>query len=425
MNENGLGNNLVEQPYYLSEILGARVTQNGKKIGKLADMVINDKGKLPEVTQFYVTRSFGNPSLLIPWVKVVSITPKEIAVDIESLGKYEGEPSEETVLLKDHILDKKVLDMEDREVEVVYDVKMALRNNKLYASEVDLSKYGLLRRMGLKRVANFIYRLADKIRDQPISWTYIQPLPTQISSFRGDVKLKVLKERLADIPPVDLADILEELDPQQRIMLFAELDTEHASDTLEEIDPNVQRQLLASLRKEKVVQLINEMTPGQAADVLSALPFTEAKAIIRLLNKEKSKKIKSILEKQEEKIQNFATVNLIKFDPDDTAEEVRKEFHIKARDKDVVMYMYVVDGDEKLLGVIDIKELMQAKDDAHLKDIMSATIIDLKPESTLKDAYAIFARYGFRAIPITDENGKLMGAVPYRDVMNLTHRFLE
>lgn len=426
MNENISQNINQFQPFYfLSEILGAKVVLRGKKIGKLSDIIIKENGKIPVVTHFYITRSFGNPSLLIPWENIRSMIDKEIVIDIEDMEKYEGIPDEEVVLLKDYILDKKVLDIEDREVEIVYDVKLVIKNNKLYVSDVDLSRYGLLRRMGLKGFANLIYKLADKIKDETISWTYIQPLPTKISTFKGNVKLKILKEKLSEIHPVDLADILEELDPEQRATIFDKLDTEHASNVLEEIDPSVQRDLVSSLKKEKAALLIDEMTPGQAADVLAALPSAEANIILKLLNEEKAKKIQSILEKQEENILNFATLNFLKFAPDMTVEQARGEYQRIARGKDVVMYLYVVDKQDELLGVIDIKELLQASDGALLKDIMVKSIISLKTESTLKEASAMFARYSFRAIPVICENNKIGGVVLYRDVMNLTHHFLE
>lgn len=249
------------QSYFLSSILGARVFWKGTKIGRLSDLVILD-GVIAEVTHFYITRSFGNPSLLVPWEKVSSLGAKKIVIDIENLEKYQAEPSKGMVLLKDHIVDKKVLDIDGREVEVVYDVKLVVRNNKLYVTDVDLSRYGLLRRMGFKWLADFIYNLADKVKEQTISWSYVEPLPAQLTSFKGAVKLKVLKDKLSEIHPVDLADILEELEPEQRNIVFDQLDTDHASDTLEEISPNVQRMLIASLKKERVAQLLNEMTPG-------------------------------------------------------------------------------------------------------------------------------------------------------------------
>ena len=417
--------NQKNKEYFLSEILGSKVVSKGKRIGKLSDIVIKEGGKIPEVTHIYVTRSFGNPPLMIPWEKVASLATTETVVDIETIKQYAGEPEKEAILLKDHILDKKILDTEGREVEVVYDVKMVLRNNKLYVSDVDLSRYGLLRRIHLGSVANFIYNLAAKIKNQTISWTYIQPLPTQIGSFRGDVKLNILKEKLSEIHPVDLADILEELDSEQRTMIFNQLDTEKASDTLEEIDPIVQRDLISSLKKEKVVQLINEMTPGQAADILAVLPYADAKPLLRSLKQDNARKIEAIIEKHEERILNYTTQKFLKISPDTTAEKAQEEYHIRAKGLDVVMYLYIADETDKLIGVLDIKELLQAEGKSALKEVMIENVITLKPDSTMRDAEAIFDRYDFRAIPVTDVKGKIIGVVPYRDVMNLTHHFLE
>ncbi|MCX5752773.1 MAG: CBS domain-containing protein [Candidatus Krumholzibacteria bacterium] len=418
-NKNG-----VEHIYSLTDIIGYRIMLHGKRIGKLADLVVVEHIKLPEVTNVVIARPFGHPSIIVPFEKVLSIEPKQVTIDIEAEEPYVRELRSEEILLKDHVLDKKVVDIEGREVEIVYDIRLVKRAGKLFVTDVDLSKYGLLRRIGLKRLANFIYSLADKIKEQTVSWAYIQPLPPTISLFKGDVKLNILKEKLSDMHPVDLADILEELDREQRVAIFDGLDTEHASDTLEEIDPNVQRDLVFSLTKERVAELIDEMTPGQGADILSVLAWEDVATIMKMLSPENASKIESILKKQDENILNFTTQEFLKLPPGMTADEVEDGFRGLARGKDVIMYLYVVDEQDKLLGVIDIKELLMAKDSDRLGDIMTETIISLNPDNTLKEASAMFARYGFRAIPVTDENGRILGVIHYRDMMNLNHRFL-
>lgn len=420
-------NKIEEYKFFLSDIVGRKTIHNGKKIGTLQDIVILESKLLPEVTHFIIARPFGYHSLLIPWENIVEMKNKEIIINIEDPVQYELEPSESQVLLKDHILDKKVIDMDDNDVEVVYDIKLVLRNKKLYVTDVDSSKYGLLRRIGLKWLANFIYKLADKIKSDTIPWTYVQALPEQISSFKGNVKLNVLKDKLQDIHPVDLADILEELDHSQRLAIFNELDPELASDTLEEIEPRVQRDLISSLEDEKVVELINDMTPAQAADVLAILPSTEAEEIlsdISKLDKENAQKIEFIIEKHDEKILNFATSHYFKFSPKTTVKEALEAFHNDAKDKDVIMYLYIVDEQEQLLGVVDIRELLQAQTEETLGEIMTTHMITLEPESTLIEASRMFIRYLFRAIPITDENDKILGVIPHRDIMNLEHRFI-
>ncbi len=425
MNNSNSLKKVIEQVFYLNALLGTKVISNGKRIGKFADIVILDGDVAAEVTHFVVSRPFGDAPLYIPWEKIRNITEKEILVDMDDPKKYEISLSENMILLRDYIVDKKVLDIDEQEVEVVYDVKLVKINNKLYVSDVDISRHGLLSRMGLKWLANLIYNIADRIKPQTIAWKYVQPLPAQLSSFKGDVRLKVLKEKLSEMHPVDLADVLEELDHEQRVSVFHELDTGHASDTLEEIDPNVQRAILESLTKERIAQLVNEMTPGQAADVLGVLPSTEVYTILELLDKELAIKIQSILEKHEEKILNYTTTNFLKFLPETTVAEAHEEYRRSAGVSDVVMYLYVVDSENKLLGVIDIRELMKASDDALLKTIMVDIVTNLTPSSTLREASEMFVRYSFRALPVLDDSGKILGVVPYRDVMRLKHRFVE
>jgi CBS domain-containing protein len=416
---------LADREIFLSALMNAPVLRDGRKLGTLADLVIIETTKVPEVRSLYVTRPFGHPSLLIPWEKVVDVTRSGIDVALEDIRPYEAAPADDAILLRDYVMDKKVLDLEENEVEVVYDIRLVLRNRKLYVTDVDTGKAARLRRLGLLPLAKIFYASESERAEQMISWMYIQPLPTNISSFKGDVKLKVLKEKLAEIHPVDLADMLEELDHDQRVMIFSSLDNEHASDTLEEIEPNVQRDIISSLNREKVVQLINDMTPGQAADILSVLPASEAHNILEALNKENGKKIQSIMEKQEEKVIHYTTQKFLKFSPETTVEYVQNDYPRHARGKDVIMYIYVVDAQDTLLGVIDLKELLQADDKALLKDVMVENVISLSTESTLKEASQDFARYDFRALPVTDENNRLTGVIPYRDVMNLTHHFIE
>ena len=415
---------IPEQGFFLSQILGARVIAADKKIGKLSDMVIKENGTLPVVTHICVSLPFGE-HLVIPWGEVELVTSKEICLGEKDINSFPKEPAENVVLLKDHILDKKAIDLDGREMEVVYDIKLVLRNHNLYVSDVDLSRYGLLRRMGLSWLANSLYSLAESIRDQTISWKYIQPLPEDMGRFRGDIRLNVLKEKLADMHPVDLADILEEMDHEDRMTIFDDLPAEQASDTLEEIEPAVQRDMVESMKVERAAHLIDEMTPGQAADVLAAISSPEANKILELLSPENASKIRQILDKQEENILDFATQEYVAFPPDYMVEKAQDEYRTAARGKDVVMYIYVVDGTGRLLGILDIKELLQAEDTALLKEEMVENVISLDPDSTLKEATEMFNRYNFRALPITDENDKILGVITYRDVMNLKHRFIE
>jgi len=304
---------------------------------------------------------------------------------------------------------------------VVYDVKLTARNGLLYATDVDCSRAGFLRRIGLKRVSNFIRGLADSISSDTIPWTYVQRLPAAIGSFQGNVKLNVLKAKLPEIHPVDLADILEELDQEQRVAIFSALDTEQASDTLEEIEPRVQRQLLSSLSIERTAELVDAMTPAQAADLLAALPASDVDLILERLAPAEASRINFLLEHHEDQVSAFTTPRYIAFRPEARVREIVRAYRDLARKADVVMYVYVTDPAGTLLGVLDIRELLQAQLNDRLGDIMTTNMVVLDETDSVTDARKLFSRYGFRAIPVVDAGRLLKGVIPYRDVMQLAH----
>lgn len=412
---------VLEHEFFLSEILGRRVFAKTKRIGRLSDLAIIETGKLPEVTQVVVDRPYGYPALTISWDKVLLISNHEVVLDIaeENLAQFERAPQEHLILLHDHILDKKIIDMDDHDVEVVYDVKLAFQNGKLYAAEVDYSRYRALRRLGLHRLANL---LADRNKENRVSWLYVQPLPEQVGSFAGNIKLKVPKAELKEIHPVDLADILEELEGGQRVALFNALDPEQASDALEEIEPRVQRKLIHAIEKERAAMLINEMSPAQAADILAILPHDEAAAILKLIDQEKSSKVEHIIGEHNEQILLYASPKLIRLPAATPAEEVLDRYRDLASGKDVVMYVYVTDAGGVLKGVVDIREIVAAEPGQTLGDIMTEHVIALPKDATLREARMLFERYDFRALPITDEGDQLLGAVSSRDVRALKPR---
>jgi len=418
-------NNQPESIFFLSEVMNAKVLLNDKKIGKLSDLIITNKDKVAEVTHVMVSRPFGYSSLMVPWDNVSSFSEKEITIDLDDVEKFACKIPEGFILLKDYILDKKILDLEDTDVEVVYDIKMVMRKNKLYTTDVDPSKNARFRRLGLDKLANLIRKRNDKSKDELIPWSYVQALSPNIGSFTGDVKLKVLKEKLNDLPPVDIVEILEELDHEQRLTVINQLEAEHASDTLEEIGPNMQREIISSMKKETVADLIDRMTPGQAADVLSVLTLEDRASIMKLMDEENLDKIMSILEKRQDTILNLTTEKYLKAQPDETVETVQDEYPRRAKGKDEIMYIHVTDEDNKLLGIIDVKELLQADDEALLTDIMNKNVITLKKESSIGEATKMFSRYGFRSLLVTDEDNKIVGVVSQRDVAKLTLHFLE
>ena len=412
---------ILDCEFYLTEIVGRRVYLKTRSIGKLKDFVIQENaGKVPEVTHLLVHQPYGDPLLLLPWDKITLISNTDIVSEITNADGYELNPLDNHIFLKDYILDKKILDMDDHEVEVVYDVKLLFQNERLFVTDVDFNRFRILRRMGFKKLANYLARYKE---GSSISWLYVQPLPETIGSFEGNVKLNVLKENINDIHPVDLADILEELEGNQRLAVFNEIEPELASDTLEEVEPRVQRELIRSMQKEKAAGLINEMSPAQVAGILSILPASDADEIIEFVDYESKQRVQQIIEQNDENIMLYSTQKVIKRPVGTIVKDVIDNFRAVAGDMDVIMYVYVVDTVNMLQGVVDIRELIAADPEQSLGEIMTDSLITLNQDDSLHDAVDMFFRYSFRAIPITDDNDYLLGVVSFHDIKGLKPRF--
>jgi magnesium transporter len=415
--------NSSEELYRLSDLLKRPVWLGDKKIGRVTDLVIEDKDIVAEVSHVCVCRPFGQSPFYVPWMSVLSLTAHAVSLDPGLDTRSLEQAPAGAVLLRDYIVDKRVLDVSGREVQIVYDVILALKTGRLFVISVDLSRSALLRRLGLNRVAKIIY---GDTRQPAVAWNLVEHLPEELGSFKGDLRIKILREELAKLPPFDAARILEELSHDQRLVILHGLEIETASDTLEEIDPTVQRGLIAAMPKEYTAGLISHMTPGQAADVLSVLPSAEARVILGLLGQHRlARKVRQLLDQQEAEIANFLTESYLKFLPDCTVGQARQAYQQIVTLKASNAYAYVADKEGKLLGIVTAAELLQARDDTLLQNIMNRTVVTLAPEQSLQEASKMFARYRFRALPVTDRSGKLLGVVPYRDVMNLKHRYVE
>jgi magnesium transporter len=403
--------------FFISELLDDKVIQQPKTVtGRLGDLEIKLGGLYPEVINLIVNRSFGRPALIIPFHYVKSIDKRNTIVDIPQevrLKEYKGE--QDRILIKDMILDKRIIDTDEYEVEVVYDIHLLHTEGRMFVVHVDVSKIGMLRRLRL----GWLARLFHNTHREPelLQWRYVQALPSDISRFKGDVKLNISWNKIGDIHPSDLADILEELSGEERMSVFNTLDTETAAETLEETEPRVQRELVASVRRERIIELLNAMTPAQIADFLEILPRHEAEDLKGSLSGEVRAKVDDILNQHDIKLISIATNNYLALPETATVDEVLTKFRDTSKRFDIVMYVYVVEPDGMLKGVIDIRELIQARSEETLSSLMTEQIVTLKPDDTISDAAREFGKYDFRSLPMVDDDGKLIGAIRHKDVL--------
>ena len=199
--------------------------------------------------------------------------------------------------------------------------------------------------------------------------------------------------------------------------VFDTLDTETAADTLEEAEPRVQRELVASMRRDRLVELFQTMTAAQIAGILEILPRIDSQVLRRLLPAETAVKVAELLNEPDVELESIVTNRFLVLPGTALAGEALSCFRDRTRRYDVVMYVYITSQDGTLVGAIDIRELIQAEETTPLRDIMTEQVVTLSPKDALADAAVEFADHGFRALPIVDENHRLLGVVTYKDLL--------
>ncbi|PKN20355.1 MAG: hypothetical protein CVU71_00755 [Deltaproteobacteria bacterium HGW-Deltaproteobacteria-6] len=402
---------------FLSKILGRSIVgATGETLGRVYDLTAEFVEPYPVVTGIIFRSARKKNPVVLPWKDVVDMD-QTISVAVEStrelsaLHLREGE-----VLLKDALLDKQVVDTDGAKIRRVNDLQFLKTRHGLHLVHVDVGFRGLIRRVGLIRVFDAVFQgLFDyKLTNHFIPWKFTQPL-----SSPDLLQLNIAQNRLSQIHPADLADILEELDIKQRSAVFQALDVETAAETLEETDPKIQVSLINDLNSEKASDIIEEMSLSEAADLIGDLPKSKAEGILNEMEKDIADDVKELMAHPEQEAGGMMTTSYLSFSPQTTVREALEEFRREAADVDLVYYVYVTDEDERLLGVISLRDLILADADQILEDIMDERVVSVKLDDKHDVIAEQFAKYAVTAIPVVDEQEKMHGTIIFKNLLEV------
>ena len=314
------------------------------------------------------------------------------------------------MLLNEHLMGKTILDMDGRRTEVVNDVHLLESRGRMVIVHVDISFNGFLRKWGLGGL-----RL---LRDRFISWKYVQPLSLEDAVATDTVSLSITRAQIGELPSEDLADALEELSGKEQQAVFSALDSEKAAETLMEAEPRAQRQIIANLRRERARTILGEMSVPQLADLLSVLPHANKMELLQMLPPEQAKRIEAILSEREATAGAMMSASFVAMPKETPVGDALGTLRTSNFDHDMISYVYVVgEPDRVLLGVVDLRELVLAKDDAVLGDVMIAPVVAADAEDLREDLEELFAKYHYRMVPVVDAGDRLLGVIHYKDIM--------
>ena len=247
-----------------------------------------------------------------------------------------------------------------------------------------------------------------------IDWEDVDPVETSIAS----IKLRVPHAGLAELHPADLATIIDQLAPRDRAGVLAALDDEAAADAIEEMEPDTQVEVLEDLAPERAADILEEMSPDDAADLVQDLSDETRAELLALMERDEADELGELLRYPEDTAGGTMTTEFVAVPADLSAAATIDRLRELEPDAETIYYVYVVDGDGRLVGVLSLRDLIVAPPDSAVGEVMIPEPVAVGVLDDRDEVAAVVARYNLLAVPVVDAEHRLVGIVTVDDAMD-------
>jgi len=403
----------------LTELLGEPVFDlGGSRCGRVRELALAPQEDHARIALIIVRTKTGDR--LLPFSSVTSVNGG-IRAATASTEWLLGETGEGLLLLSRDLLDQQVIDVFGRKVVRVNDVDLhheSVANRPvLKVGSVDVGPRGAVRRL-LKGVVPLaaLRALLRKIPPRTIPWDFVDLIETDPARR---VKLKISHERLARLHPADIADIVENLAPDEREAVFETLDEGVAAEALEEVDPKVQKAIVESLDSNRAAEIVEEMEPDAAADLLGDLPEERTSEILLEMKPEERREMVELLEFGEKTAAGRMNTEYLAVNENATVHDAIETLRRFEGGVETVSTIYLVDEAGKLTGAVPLAKLVLARPETPLKSLTQEPLIFTNSKAKEKDFAELFDKYNLLTLPVVDDNKKLTGVITSDDIISL------
>lgn len=252
-------------------------------------------------------------------------------------------------------------------------------------------------------------------RKQDIS----KDLLREVKSLIDNNKILELRELLEEYHIIDIFDIMEYLEEDMKVKLFEVLPIDMSASILEECDVEFFKTILSKIDIEHRKNILELMSLDDMADILSQLEEDEREGVMELLSQEDADDVKELLIYEEESAGGIMTTGYIEVNKDMTAKDAIEHMRENAKEAETIYYIYVVDNQERLVGVISLRELITARDSNIVADLMSENIISVYVDEDREEAVRLVSKYNLVAIPVIDRQKRLKGIITVDDIIDV------
>jgi len=351
---------------FVSELLKKPVLDKmGENIGVLTDFILVPGDTFPKISALVVSRR--KKIFVIDWEAVKLFNRHIISISLRESDLAPREMSEE-----------QIVDIDGAKVVRVNDLKVGEFHGHLCLMAADIGLRGLIRRIGLEsqgeRLSSFF---GYKIPRNLISWNYLQSLKPKLTRLT----LNIPRHKLSELHPADIAHILSQIPQKDRAALIDTLDVETAAETLEEMGTSDQASIIEELDAEHASDILEHMAPDEAADVLQDLPTDKANDLLQRMEKEGADEMEELLSHEEDTAGGLMTTEYLSLTKDLTVREAIDQVRLLSPNVETVYYIYILDKDEKLQGVLSLRDLIVSQQDNTLEEIMTHPVKTVRADA--------------------------------------------
>jgi sporulation protein YlmC with PRC-barrel domain/CBS domain-containing protein len=398
---------------FLSELLGKKVYgKSGAYLGKVDDLLVTmvEGNPYPRVDTIILLKRRERCAVPTDVAALVSLSKSSrLTVPHDECAAVVIKDNQ--LLLRDTLYDKQIVDVNGAKVERVNDVYILVQAGRPYVVHVDVGFTGLARRLGFERAVRRIAgTFGKKLHDELISWKFVQPFPGRVQTVRVMLRASEMK----GLHPADLADILEELDRDERVSLIRTLGPEDAADALEETDLKVQAAIIRDLHSELAADIIEEMDPAAAADIIQELPVETQASIMDAMEADDRAQIEKLTKASDNTAASIMTSDYLSCRDTATAADALQILRERASEVDSTDYFYCLDADGHLLGVATLLDLLLVDAATVISTVMETRLTTVKVDDDWDAVAEHFYKYRFTALPVVSDQLTVEGIICFK-----------
>jgi len=403
---------------FLTELVGLRVFDlRGRRIG-----VVKDAALVPLVHPVRIDRFLiggGSAWLSIRHDQVRSISLDGIYLRDEILTPYHSD--EYMLRLSRDLLDQQIIDSEGRKVVRVTDLTFRICQENggdiLLIDDVDIGLRSIFRRLVQGILPpRWIRKLQRPISPLSIRWEVCNILE---HDPQRRLRLNISNKLLEKMHPADLADIVEELGPDDRQSLFENMDREAAADALAEVDPDIQASILESLEAEMAAEIVEEMSADRAADVLADLDEQASEDILEEMEHDEQEEVRELLEFDEDSAGGLMDTEYLTVPQTATVADAIQALREMEDMPETLNTIFLVDAEDRLEASIPVARLFLHQGDAPLATLVSEKKRSVSVDESQDRVLECFDKYNLLVLPVIGKDGKLAGVINVDDVVTV------